>query len=100
MIERLILDATDLLRSGRVLEALLYPFLSVLGDWFYLFIYGMIYIGVYLKTRDVAVPSVLGLVMSFILYASAPPSAYIVVHVLLAVSIAGVVYRAYRGEGG
>ncbi len=87
------LNGTDL----KLWEMATYPFVDFSwGYFFYLFIFFMIFTGLYIKQRSVVIPSLLGLIYSALWYTYLPPESYWYMAVLLILSLSGIVYTIAR----
>jgi len=83
--------------NGDLLGALVDPYISTMGFWFYGILAGTLAISIYLKSGQIALPITLGLIVFGYLLTSLPPEIQGLAYVLTAVAGAGVLYRVFKG---
>ncbi len=93
------MSPVDLLNQGRWIEAIFYMFISVMGYWFYFGLWAMCFGGIWLKTRNVALPVVSALICGFAMLATMPSEAQSAAYLLLAIAATGIIYQAITRRG-
>ena len=91
-------DAWQYLARGEVVKAALAPLVEILGAWAYAVLWLFVVLVLYLRIGAAA--AVVGLLLAGVMTYSMPPSAQPVGYLLIAASIAGILYRAYAGVRG
>ena len=85
-----------LIDSGNIFEFVTAPFTNILGTYFYLFMAFMAEAMIYLKTQDVTMPAVLGLLFAGAFAMYLPHEVGVAILILLAISIAALFYRVFK----
>lgn len=87
---------SQLNESGNIYQFVSSPFTNIMGSYFYLFLaftsMGMIY----LKTQDITMPAVVGLLFAGAFAVYLPHEAGVAILILLAISIAALFYRVFK----
>ena len=82
--------------SGNIYEYVTSPFTNIMGSYFYLFIAFMVMGMIYLKTQDITMPAVIGLLFAGAFAMKLPHEAGVAILILLAISIAALFYRVFK----
>lgn len=82
--------------SGNIYEYVTSPFTNIMGSYFYLFIAFMVMGMIYLKTQDITMPAVIGLLFAGAFAMYLPHEAGVAILILLAISIAALFYRVFK----
>lgn len=82
--------------EGKILTAVLQPFTDVLGPWFYVLIAGFFLSILYIKTQNLGMISVVGLILSFAMLAFLPPSIRPLLYIMLAASMSVIIYKFFK----
>ena len=85
-----------LTESGNIYEFVTAPFTNILGSYFYLFMAFMAMGMIYLKTQDITMPAVVGLLFAGAFAMKLPHEAGVAILILLAISIAALFYRVLK----
>jgi len=83
---------------GDMVGTVIEPFTDLIGNWFWVIIWTTIAGGVYMKSENVALPSVILLLTVVFVAGTIDVSAVYIYAILAALGIATVVYRVYRGR--
>jgi hypothetical protein len=84
-----------ILEQKGIIEAVLAVFTTPLGAWFYVIMIFLIEIMIYMKTQDVTLPAIVGLIISAASLAFLPVEVHKVAYGLLALSIAVILYKVF-----
>ena len=82
--------------SGNIYEYATSPFTNIMDSYFYLFIAFMVMGMIYLKTQDITMPAVIGLLFAGAFAMCLPHEAGVAILILLAISIAALFYRVFK----
>ena len=80
--------------QGKWIAAVTSVFTSLIGQWFYVTLFLAFYLSLWIKTRNIAIPSVLGLLTASITFVLLPPEVHAAAVLMLFMSLAGVIARA------
>ena len=87
---------SQLNESGNIFEFVTSPFTNIMGTYFYLFMAFVAMGMIYLKTQDITMPAVLGLLFAGAFAMYLPHEAGVAILILLAISIAALFYRMFK----
>lgn len=92
----------EVLLTGDVVAAAIQVFTDAMGPWFYAFGISALLIMIYFKSKSISIISVMGLISTVALTNSGllPAEAVGVIYIILAMSIAGILYSAFGPKGG
>jgi len=88
-------DLTPLIEQGKIIEAVLAVFTTPLGMWFYVIMIFLLEIMIYMKTQDVTLPAIVGLIIAATSLAFLPVEVHKVAYGLLALSITVILYKVF-----
>lgn len=96
------MDCWTLLLNGDLFNAAVCPFTSIafFGEYFYMLIILALEIAIYIKTEDIMIPSILGVIISGSVIAATitvSPLFFRGLTILLAINFAVVLYSVYKG---
>jgi len=97
MLDPLAVPGYDKLMQGDVLGAVLDPYIITMGFWFYALMLGSMLIGIYLKTGQLVLPVVMGLLALGVVISFMPPEVAGVAYIASSVAIAAVMYKVFKG---
>lgn len=87
---------SQLNESGNIYQFVSAPFTNIMGSYFYLFLAFMSMGMIYLKTQDITMPAVVGLLFAGAFAVYLPHEAGVAILILLAISIAALFYRVFK----
>lgn len=93
-------DGTDVFETfmdGKFVEAVVQAYAQIMGEpFFYLIIFSLAIFLVYLKSQDLAVTGIVGLMIASITLPLVPPEIHFFIIGTLALSIVGIFYRVFK----
>jgi hypothetical protein len=88
--------ALDDFAAGNFITGILRPYLTVMGDWFYAFLFLLILGIAYLKTQDMVVPTVLLMAGAAVIIPLFPVESHPILYLTMALTTAGVLYGIFK----
>lgn len=99
-------DCFALLLDSDILNAAVCPFINILhfGGFFYMLLILALEMAIYIKTEDIMIPSILGVLLAASSFALPdvfmPPMFYSGMTILLALNIGIIIYNVYKYSRG
>ena len=90
-------DPWTLLMNGNIIASTIAPYTNILGSFFWVFLYFLGFMLIYMKTQNLGTAGIAGFMLSGIILTVVPPDMYSMIYGLMALSIATVLYKAYKG---
>lgn len=91
-------DCMALLRSLDFYAAITCPYTNAIGNWVFAIIIGVVLVAIYIKTEDIAIPAILGLLYGLVGVALIPPEFRTFYYIIIALSISGIIYRLAKKD--
>lgn len=97
-------DCWSLLLNGDLFNAAVCPFTSIpfFGEYFYMLVILALEIAIYIKTEDIMIPSILGIILGGSMLATGiaiSPLFYRGAIILLVINFAVIIYGIYKSTG-
>lgn len=89
-------ETYDLFMSGKFMEAVFYPFTSLMGDWFFLLLFGLGITMIYLKSQDLGTTGIAGMILFPVLMPILPIEAHFIVYSLLLLALTTILYKVFH----
>jgi len=86
---------TDMI-NGNLVEAVIHVYKDLIGDWWWVWIFGLSFLMLYNKSRDYASVGIIGLTVLVHIFPVMPPSIHLILYIFLAISIANILYKVYH----
>ena len=99
-------DCFALLLNGDILNAAVCPFIAVpyFGGFFYMLLILALEMAIYIKTEDIMMPTILGILLAASSYALPsvfmPPMFYSAMQILIALNLGIIFYNVYKYSRG
>lgn len=92
------LDAWTELLGGDLIPAIVHTFTETVGQFFFIFFMAIIFVPMYIKSQDVYLPLTVWLLLAVVFRILLPIEFATIQYVFIAISIAGLLVRAYHGR--
>jgi len=86
----------EALVSGHFVEAILISFTRLIGDWIYVWFFGLSLLMLYDKTRDYGTVGVIGLSIVSLVLPLMPPIVHLIAYIILGLAIGIILYRVFH----
>lgn len=89
-------DLFALLVAGDFIGPIIGAYTELIGDWFWVWFLSLGLLMLYNRTRDYGTVGIVALVIAIHMFPLFPPIVHLFAYVLLAISIASILYRLYH----
>lgn len=78
--------------------AIMCPYTNVMGNWVYAILMLTVITIVYIRTQDIAMPAILGLIYGLAGAVISPPEFRTFYYIIIALAVTGVLYRLVKND--
>ena len=88
----------DFINVEGLFASLLLPFTALIGQWFFMIVWGTIVMGIYLHTQDTTLPFVIGILLGAVMSLSAGADSTVIMYITMAFAGGGVLAKLLLGR--
>ncbi len=88
----------DFINVEGLFSAILLPFTALIGQWFFMIVWGTLVMGIYLHTQDTTLPFVIGILLGAVISISAGAEGATVMYLTMAFAGGGVLAKLLLGR--
>lgn len=88
--------AFDMLLAGQFLAGLIYPYTNLIGNYFYVILYGLGMVMLYFQNEKFAASGLVGTLVAASVMTVMPPEIHFIIFMFLAMVTTVVLYRVFH----
>ncbi len=89
---------SDFINVEGLFSSILRPFTNLIGEWFFMIVWGTLVMGIYLHTQDTTLPFVIGILLGAVISISAGAEGATVMYLTMAFAGGGVLAKLLLGR--
>ena len=89
---------SDFINVEGLFSSILRPFTNLIGEWFFMIVWGTIVMGIYLHSQDTTLPFVIGILLGAVISLSAGADGVTVMYLTMAFAGGGVLAKVLLGR--
>ncbi len=89
---------SDFINVEGLFSSILRPFTNLIGEWFFMIVWGTIVMGMYLHSQDTTLPFVIGILLGAVISLSAGADGVTVMYLTMAFAGGGVLAKVLLGR--